>query len=244
MKNAGERFLWFNLLPIVLAFIIGALINYFTYKDVKPSFAKIAIGVTGLCLIDQAIKLYIVNNQEISIAIVSDWLGIKVVHNDYRSAVFALFDTVMPVQLYLLLIPTCYLLFRCGYFYQKNNRSLLSLTVILIYAASICAFIDTIAYDGSYDYVLLEPLFIFDLKDCFVATGLSTMFLTFIRNRSWSEIKKEFMDDPWSIKYFKYEVTTWRSLIGRLTGRRKAVLTLPETPLALPEQSAFKDKNV
>jgi signal peptidase II len=221
MRNAGEHFLWLNLLPIVLAFIIGVLINYFTYKDTKPSFAKIAIGIIGLCFVDQAIKLYIVNNQEISIAIVSDWLGIKVVHNTYRNTVFMLFEKVMPVQLYLLLIPICYLLVRFVFFHQKNNRSLSSLGIILICAASICVVIDVIAYNGSYDYVLLEPLFIFDLKDCFAETGLSTLFLSFIRNRSWSEIKKEFMDDPWDIKYFKYEVSTWRSLIGRLTGRRK-----------------------
>jgi hypothetical protein len=43
----------------------------------------------------------IIQNQEASITIVSDWFGIKVVHNDYGNAVFALFEKVMPVQLYL-----------------------------------------------------------------------------------------------------------------------------------------------
>jgi lipoprotein signal peptidase len=223
MKNAGERFLWFNLLPIVLAFIIGVLINYFTYKDVKPSFAKIAIGIIGLCLVDQAIKLYIVNNQEISIAIVSDWFGIKVVHNHYRSAVFALFDAVMPVHVYLLLIPIWYILFRYCYFHQKKCRSLVSLTVILIYAASICSFIDTIAYGGSYDYIVLYPLFVFDLKDCFVVTGLSTMLMTVIRNKSWSQIKEEIRFDPWGIKYFRYEIKSWHTLIAKYIKRKQGI---------------------
>ncbi|MDR1325522.1 MAG: signal peptidase II [Treponema sp.] len=243
MKNADERFLLLNVLPIVLAFTIGVIISYFAYNDTKPSFAKIVIGIIGLCLIDQTIKLYIVNNQDISIAIVSDWLGIKVAHNTYQSAVFALFEKVMPARLHLLLIPVCYMVFRFCYFYQKDSRSLLSLTVILIYAASICAFIDTIVYGGSYDYILLYPLFIFDLKDCFVLTGLSTMFLTLIRNKSWPEIKKEFLGDLWGIKYYKYEADTWRSLIGKLTSGRKAGIALPETPPA-PEQAASKDEHI
>jgi hypothetical protein len=91
----------------------------------------------------------------------------------------------------------------------------------LIYAAAICAFIDTIAYGGSYDYVLLEPLFFFDLKDCFAVTGLSMMFMTLIRNKSWSEIGKEIRSDPCGIKYFRYEVDTWRFIIAKLTGRNK-----------------------
>jgi signal peptidase II len=243
MKNADERFFWLNLLPIVLFFIVGVIINYFTYNDRKPSFANIAIGTIGLCLVDQAIKVYIVNNQDISIAIISDWLAIKVVHNTYRSGVFAQFGVVMPVQVYLLLIPVFYIVFHLCYFYQKDSRSLLSLMVILIYAGGICSFIDAIAYDGSYDYVLLHPLFIFDLKDCFLITGLSTMFLTLIRNKSWPEIKKEFLGDLWGIKYHKYEADTWRSLTAKLTGKRKAGITLPETPPA-SKQTTSKDEYV
>jgi hypothetical protein len=69
--------------------------------------------------------------------------------------------------------------------------------------------------------MLLYPLFIFDLKDCFLTTGLSTMFMTYIHNKSWSEIKEEIRLDPWGLKYYKYEVATWRSLIARFTKQKQ-----------------------
>ena len=229
-----------------VADVKGVVINYCTYNDRKFSFAKIAIGIIGLCLVDQAIKLYIVNNQEIYIAIISDWLAIKIMHNTYRSGVFACRGVVMPIQFYLfylVVIVAFYILFRLSSFHQKNNRSLLSLAAILTCAGGICAFIDTIVYGGSYDYVLLSPLFIFDLKDCFIEIGLFTMFMALMRNKSWSEIWKDIRDDPWDTKYFRYEIDTWRSLIGKLSGRRKVTLAHPET-LPAPEHAASKDEHI
>jgi lipoprotein signal peptidase len=235
-------FIYFLLLAVAF-FIIGVVISSFYYKHIHFSLVKIVVCIALLCLVDQGIKLYIANNLDISIVIIKDWLAIKVVQNTYGSFITSLFDKKLPDLFVLVGIAALYMLYRILYFYQRNgDLSLYSVSLILMCASFISVCLDKAVYGGTYDYIFIYQMAYFDLKDCYLAIALFTALLSSLYNKSWSEIKKEFLDDPWGIKYYKYEADTWRSLIGKLTGKRKAGNALPETPPA-PEQAASKDED-
>jgi lipoprotein signal peptidase len=232
------------LLIAVAFFIIGVVVSYFYYKNIHFSLVKIVVYIAVLCLVDQGIKLYIVNNLDISIVIIEDWLAIKVAKNTYGSFIMSLFDKKLPDLFFLAALLAIYILYRCLYFDQRNgNLFLYSVSLILMCASFISVFLDKAIYGGTYDYIFLYQIAYFDLKDCYLAVALFIVLLSQLYNKSWSEIKEMIRSDPWGIKYFRYEVATWRSLIGKLTGGRKVEVALPETT-PTPEQATSKDKNV
>lgn len=240
----GMYFVYFLLIAAAF-FIIGMAISSFYYKNIHFSLVKIVVCIAILSLADQVIKLYIVNNLDISIVIIKDWLAIKVVQNTYGSFIASLFDKKLSGLFVLPAILALYTLYRMLYFYQRNgNLFLYSVSLILMCASFISVFLDKTVYGGTYDYIFLYEMAYFDLKDCYLTVALLTALLSSLYNKSWSdlwsEIKGELREDPWGKKYYKYEADTWRSLIGKMTGRRKAALALSETPPA-PEQAASKD---
>jgi lipoprotein signal peptidase len=202
-------------------FIIGLLISWFTYKNKRFSLAKIVVCIIVLCLVDQGIKLYIVNNLDISMVIIKDWLAIKVTQNTYGSFIFSLFDKKMPDIFVLIGLLAIYVLYRCMFFYQRNsNLSFLFLSLIIMCAAFICVCLDKVIYGGTYDYIFLYQKLYFDLKDCYATSSIFTILLSCIYDKSWSEIKKDIRFDPLGIKYFKYEIKSWRDLIAKLKHKR------------------------
>lgn len=213
--------LFYFLLVAAAFFIIGLLISCLSCKNIHFSLVKIVACIAILCLVDQGIKLCIVNNLDISIVIIKDLLAIKVVQNTYGSFITALFDKKMPDLFALAAILALYIVYRALYFYQRNgDLSLYLLSLILMCAAFICVSLDKAVYGGTYDYIFLYQKVYFDLKDCYMASSIFTILLSCIYDKSWSKIKEEIRFDPWSLKYYKYEVDTWRSIIAKFTKRK------------------------
>jgi hypothetical protein len=238
----GLYFVYFLLIAVAF-FIIGVVISSFYYKNIHFSLVKIVVSIAILCLVDQGIKLYIVNNLDIFMVIIKDWLAIKVVQNAYGSFITSLFDKKLPDLFVLAGVPALCILYRILYFHQRNgNLFLYSVSLILMCAAYISVSLDKAVYGGTYDYIFLYEMAYFNLTDCYLAVSLFTALLSWLYNKSWSEIKEEILDDPCDIKYFRYEADTWRALIAKLTGGRKAEIALPTHPA--PEQATSKDKNV
>jgi signal peptidase II len=199
------------LITACVAFIIGIVISFFTNIEKKFSITKTLFLITILIAIDQVIKIYVSNNQNISITFIEDWISLQVVHNDYGGLVWSFSKSQMPIMLYALLVPVGCFMVRFSGFYQKECPAFVSLGAILLSSGSLCSFMDRILYNGSYDYLLLYSIIYIDLKDCYVFISFGFIFLSNLYNKTWEESKKETF-----ILYLKYETENIRGILKRL----------------------------
>ncbi|MDV3429284.1 MAG: signal peptidase II [Bacillota bacterium] len=96
-------------------------------------------------------------------------------------------------------------LFIC-LFYQYVNKNLGSSRIInymfvFIFSGAVCSLIDKLFWDGSLDYILINGLFTFDLKDVYINifNGLLIIGLIF-NNKAIKQISDEFKFNDF-IKY-------------------------------------------
>lgn len=214
-------FIYFLLVGVVF-FFFGLLIAAFSHKDIHFSLPKILVFIVVLCVVDLGIKTYFVNNPDVSIVFVKDWLAIKVVQNTYGSFVFSLFDKKIPDLFVLPALLALYVIFRELYFYQKKGKLFLFwIGFILLCTSFICRFFDDIIHGGSYDYIYLYQMVYTNITDIYLMSGISTIFLSCIYDKNWQEIKQYLRRDPWGKEYYKYELDTWRSIITKIFTRKK-----------------------
>ena len=67
----------------------------------------------------------------------------------------------------------------------SDNAKIISIAFSFIFAAALCASIDTICWGGSLDYIYLKPLFIFDLKDLYSKIWMILLLLYVHKNRKY-----------------------------------------------------------
>ncbi|MDR2918564.1 MAG: signal peptidase II [Tannerella sp.] len=129
-----------------------------------------------LVVVEQVIKLIISTNyRDINFEIIPSLLEFKPVLNDKSFYWLSLMniDVGRWARMATAIILTGVL---CLYYFCMRTISekgkLIDVTFIFGFAGLLCSLCDNIFFGGSWDYVYLKPLFIFDLKDlylnCFV----------------------------------------------------------------------------
>jgi hypothetical protein len=215
-RQVNALYFIYFLLAAAAFFVFGILISCFSFKKIHFSLVRIFLGIIVLCCVDQGIKIYIANNLDISVTLIKEWISIKVVQNTYGSFIWSLFGKKMSGLFFLPAVFALYVLYRILYFYQKSGSLFLFfVSFILLCAAFICVSIDKVVYGGTYDYICLYQMIYFDIKDMYLVSGIFTIFLSCIYDKSWPQIKQDIRRDPWGIAYYRYEFETWRAIIAK-----------------------------
>jgi signal peptidase II len=123
-------------------------------------------------------------------------------------------------SVYILMIPILCFVYRYSYFTQKN-KYFLSISIIFVCSGTVCSFFDKIVHGGTYDYIYLKQFGVFDLKDVYLTIGLFVLFQSTIYKKSWCELKNELINDPFCLKYFRYEYNNLKKLLSKVTHREQ-----------------------
>lgn len=135
---------------------------------------KMAISVWILFMIDQLIKLYIASYlMDKEFYFIRNLIGFKPFQNTKYSWINSLGDFGVSLTLHIIIsvlliiaIFVVYDFISCKYTFYKPTFAMFA----FLYAGAFCSLIDKIIWKGSLDYILLEGLFIFDLKDVYLST--------------------------------------------------------------------------
>jgi len=174
---------WLNFLPCILMFILGIcinlLINYFKSRGIDNLLFNFIVLICILVIIDQLVQLYIVmRHDSIYISVIKGWLEINpksMIQNSNQFLSIAQIPSFIHFLVYFICILIGVFIFRLlNHFYI--DKSQLYLSVIFYVSGFICSLSDKIFHNNGYDYIYLQKLVIFDIKDIYIFTGISLFF--------------------------------------------------------------------
>jgi lipoprotein signal peptidase len=204
--------------PAMTLFLAGVIINLLASDKTGISFAKMAISVIILVLVDQVIKLVVIPHKDTVIPVIDAWLLIKPVYtSDHflnRRGIY------LPHWTVILAAPLIILVYR--YFsFAKKDKWFTSQAVTLLIAGMLASACDKIIYGGTYDYIQLTQFLIFDLKDIYGMLGLCIIIQANVHNQSRDVLKRELLKSLSDIEYFKYEYANVKRWVLKLKTRKK-----------------------
>jgi lipoprotein signal peptidase len=130
---------------------------------------KIIYWVVILVTIDQLIKIIIYHYFfDIRFDFIPSLLGFHPKFNDKFTNY--LFKWEIGREFYIVIVLILQCIITLYFFKQKktNNLNILNYVLIFFEAGAICAFLSFFYKNGCLDYLYLNPLFIFDLKDVYL----------------------------------------------------------------------------
>lgn len=159
-------------------------------RDIKPW-----LGIAGLIALEQGIKL-LINRFFLdgSIPLLEPLFYFEPMFNRH----YSWFNSMLRIEdsrwLHIVFVGLMIALLFLFYRYvgkRKGTRRITDMMFSFLFAGAICSFIDKVFWDGSLDYIRMDGLFTFDLKDLYinVFNGLLIYALLFR-----GEQLKRFMD--------------------------------------------------
>jgi hypothetical protein len=214
----SSRWFLFNLIPLILCFFVGFLINFFASTSNKFSWRFVFVLAIVLIGIEQLAQFIVANDHgAINIPIIEGWLRIAPlpVVNDSEYYI----PTKITNQLFLLLFYPCmtfilYFAYRCCYFFMPKQRCLLAISAGLYASVISCAFLNSLFYNHGYDYIEIEYMIVLNFMDVCLNLWRSTVFLLFAEAIPYLKQAKSFK--PRIAEYLKWERTTWIATLNRL----------------------------
>jgi hypothetical protein len=213
------RWYWCSVIPLIFYFLAGILIVHLSYA-IKHFPGKLAIIlILTLIGIDQVAQFIMVKNHEtIHLVVIDEWLTISpipVINDDYISTPKALNDR-FDLIIYLVGILFFYFEYRLFYFFLPKQRALVAMSAILFFAGMFGSCFNWLVYDNGYDYIKIEHLMVFDIKDIYLELGMFSGFLLFTESMpSLKKYKKMSSLYPKIVEYLKWERSTWCNIVGK-----------------------------
>lgn len=167
---------------------------------------KLWVNITGLVIVEQAIKVCLVVTGFNQSYIIGNYLfGIKLKLNTEELSMFnSRFDLnihiiwLLALNLFGILFLISLILYKQ---YLKNNSTILRYSLIMYLAGAICSASDKIFFKGSLDYLVVLH-YIIDLKDIYLAVGSVLLVIYVVKNLSF---KAKSSNDITTIKgYFTF----------------------------------------
>ncbi|MDR0750643.1 MAG: signal peptidase II [Tannerellaceae bacterium] len=163
-----------------------------------------------LVVTDQAVKWIISTNyQHVTVEIIPSLLDFKPILNNKSFYWLSLMNIYvgrwarMATAVIFSGILCLFYLYMKGIF---RNKTCLDVAFIFGFAGMLCSLSDNIFFGGSWDYVYLKPLFVFDLKDLYLNGFAVFSTISCYQNRTeTSEIKMKGI-----ISFLKYGHTAKR----------------------------------
>lgn len=157
---------------------------------------KTWLGIFSLIAIEQFIKIIIYNNYlNERFDILPPILYFEPIFNRRYSWFNSMLQLGNGKWLHIVLVSIMTLILYLFYQYLKNsigNSNFINIMFAFLFSGAICSLIDKVFWDGSLDYILVNGLFTFDLKDVYINifTGLMILSL-FLNNKTISQINEK-----------------------------------------------------
>jgi hypothetical protein len=213
------RWYWCSVILLIFYFLAGILIGHLSYAAKHFPWQLAIVLILTLIGIDRAVQFIIVKNHAtIHLVIIDGWLTIApipVANNNYVSAPKALngrFDLII----YLVGTLFYYFEYRLYYFFLPKQRVLVAMSAILFFAGMFGSCFNWLIYDNGYDYIKIEHLMVFDIKDIYLELGMFSGFLLFTESVPFLKKYKK-MSSLYQkiVEYSKWERATWRNVVSR-----------------------------
>ena len=153
-------------------------------------FSKVFM-VLVLILLDQIIKIVVKAHYDSNISMVKNILYFKpVLNTDYSwlNSIFE-FGTGRIIHIVGTIFFILIIYFGYKFYNHKYGKSLKSnILEVFCFGAAVCSLMDKIFWNGSLDYIMINGLFTFDLKDCYITIWEVSMFISLILN--WEKVNK------------------------------------------------------
>lgn len=138
-----------------------------------------------LLALDQLLKLVISTFFiETKFSIIKGYVSFLPTHNHNYSYIGSLLNVNTGKILNTIIAAFCifivYYLYRFSLIKYKETR-LINAGYFYFLSGGICSLIDRVFWSGSLDFISLEGLFVFDLKDCFLLIGSILIALEMLR---------------------------------------------------------------
>ena len=191
------------LVPAFLLFLTGLVLNKVVQSRLL-TYKVALISIAVLTALDQGIKWLIMPMGDAYFPIIEVFLYYRGILNTGH---FLNSVGIYPPRLSVFTIPPLWALLHCvSYRWAKftgRSTNYLNMAWIFLYAAMLCYVLDSALYGGTYDYIELRGVVVFDLKDTFALTALCAVFQGEVYGRSKEDRKK--WRDPFGTKYMAYE---------------------------------------
>lgn len=173
----------------------GTAINQGGYMKTN---AKMAGTVWILFMIDQLIKLYIAYHlMDKEFYMIDHLIGFKPFQNKNYSWINSLGNFGVSLLIHIIVSIVLIAVIFVIYDFIRHKYAFHRLTFIMfafLYAGAVCSLVDKVIWKGSLDYILLEGLFIFDLKDVYLSVFEVLLVLTAVLNyKGFRDMKGKLM---------------------------------------------------
>lgn len=142
---------------------------------------KVVLGVLFLTAVDQILKLIIKAaylNSEVPIW--PPFLYFKPMFNRDYSWFNSMFQLGIGKWIHIVFVIALLALLYLFYRYLNKrfgNSSKVDILAMFIFSGALCSLIDKVFWGGSLDYILVDPLFTFDLKDVYINVFIGLLIL-------------------------------------------------------------------
>jgi lipoprotein signal peptidase len=183
-------------------------------------------SIVLLAALDQGIKWLLIPKGDapspISFPIIEDFIYYNLrLHTGHSLSDAGILN--IPLLLYIFgpfMVALCFLFMYGKAKYTGGSTNYVSVALIFAYAAMLCFYMDKALYGGSYNYIELYRVSIFDLKDVYMVIG----FCAVLQSSVYGKSKEDLKNTPKGYSAIKYLASEYDSLKQRLRDRNaKAV---------------------
>jgi hypothetical protein len=197
---------WILLIPELIC-LLGWMLFYNLHGKTTAKFPIIIAWGWSLALADQGLKLLVHNvyGWNRSTVIIPEAFALRIAPNRHGSFFASLLNIEISGVFYVIFyVVAGYILFRTLQFFTKRNGNTgwINLGRIFFLAALTAAAADRIIWNYTLDYVAVEHMFVFDLKDLFANLTALSIFCEVVSNKSSRDHPFKGRDD-WKA-YFKF----------------------------------------
>jgi hypothetical protein len=168
-----------------------------------------------LVLFEQTLQFIVVKYHDaIGFTIIDGWLKISpvpVLHAENYISIKDIIkidlDTVF-FDMFILIIS--YFGYRACYFFLPGQRNLLKISIAFLFAGMFGASFNKYIYNHGYDFIEIEYMAVFDIKDIYITLWSSTVFLLLVEAIPFLKKVKNYKQKIY--EYFKWELAFWRDL--------------------------------
>jgi hypothetical protein len=197
------------------------VISYFSYNHKSFYWQFVVLSVAILILFEQTIQFVIVKNHDmVSMNIIKGWLNISPVPAkgaegfiSIRRLIIDRFNVHFYYIFYPVLFFLSYFVYRFYYFCLPKQGKLLAISAIFFLAGIFGSCFNWLVRNHGYDFIEIEYLIIFDIKDFYIELWSSTVFLLLIE--AIPSLKKVKSVRRHLLSYIRWESAYWYNILTK-----------------------------
>lgn len=176
-----------DFIPIPFCLALGAFSHLILGKRLLP-WPAILLLIFILVVLDLSSKTIVLRliHEENPLKIIDNWLLLRPWLNTKGSMIGAHIGMKIPgtsVLIFLSLIFVPLVFYRLPRKAMGTDRATARLSLAFLVGGIICSLLDDVLHKGSWDFLLINGICVFDFKDVYLSLGLCLFILSVIRGR-------------------------------------------------------------